>query len=293
MSRVVLRSDGDPTLAFRPSPRASTSIFAAESHLFGIENGGAVIERMLELFLEHPTPYLFKIDPDTAIHRCFQYLPDRGGLFGTPQGEKDTPSIQGGCMGFTLDAAERILKSEMLRDDRLRGPAEFIDDSPYFVRMAHRADSPRTGKLRLDRGLDRDRIGNSHGSVRRSQQRLAPAASESRSPLRGDPSPLRFLVKSKGFAPASIGRSRVPNAARSPPDRHLRRGLPLADHRLPSRSASSSFSRRCDEVPNSLLGSPGSWPRQLRHVPTRTPGSSWLALRSRARGPTTSGFSTR
>lgn len=138
-SRVILRSDGDtdprlPLLATRHN-----ADFRCESRLFSIENGGAVIERMLEIFLERPTPYLFKIDPDTVIHRRFKYLPVRSGLFGTPQTEQETPSIQGGCMGFTRDAAVQILQSEMLRDSRLREPAKFINDSPYFVRMAHRA----------------------------------------------------------------------------------------------------------------------------------------------------------
>jgi hypothetical protein len=94
---------------------------------------------MLVIFLENPTRYLFKIDPDTVIHRRFKYLPVRSGLFGTLQLEHETPSVQGGCLGFTRDAAERILRSGMLRDRRLREPAKFIDDSPYFVRMAHRA----------------------------------------------------------------------------------------------------------------------------------------------------------
>jgi hypothetical protein len=138
-SRVILRSDGDldhrlPTLA-----RRNDADFRGESRLFGIENGGAVIERMLVLFLEEPTRYLFKIDPDTVIHRRFKYLPVRSGLFGTLQTERETPSIQGGCVGFTRDAAEQILQSGMLRDCRLRAPAKFVDDSPYFVRMAHRA----------------------------------------------------------------------------------------------------------------------------------------------------------
>jgi hypothetical protein len=43
-------------------------------------------------------------------------------------------------MGFTRDAAEQILQSQMLRDTRLREPAKFINDSPYFFRMAHRAN---------------------------------------------------------------------------------------------------------------------------------------------------------
>ena len=50
--------------------------------------------------------------------------------------EQETPSIQGGCMGFTLDSAEQILSSGMLRDSRLKDPAKFINDSPYFFRMS-------------------------------------------------------------------------------------------------------------------------------------------------------------
>jgi hypothetical protein len=139
-SRVVLRSDGDPDRRFPILARRNHVDFRAESRLFTIENGGAVIERMLVLFLEKPTRYLFKIDPDTVIHRRFQYLPVRNGLFGTLQTPQETPSIQGGCMGFTRDAVEQILQSEMLRDRRLREPARFINDSAYFVRMTDRAN---------------------------------------------------------------------------------------------------------------------------------------------------------
>ena len=138
-SRVILRSDGDPDPRFPILARRNKVDFRSESRLFTIENGGAVIERMLELFLEKPTRYLFKIDPDTVIHRRFEYLPVRNGLFGTLQLEHESPSIQGGCVGFTRDATEQILHSQMLRDRRLKEPAKFIDDSPYFFRMAHRA----------------------------------------------------------------------------------------------------------------------------------------------------------
>jgi hypothetical protein len=139
-SRVILRSDGDPDPRFPILAKHNHVHFRGESRLFGIENGGAVIERMLVLFLEQPTRYLFKIDPDTVIHRRFQYLPVRSGVFGTTQTEQETPSIQGGCMGFTRDAVEQILQSKMLRDQRLREPAKFIDDSPYFFRMTDRAN---------------------------------------------------------------------------------------------------------------------------------------------------------
>ncbi len=139
-SRVILRSDGDPDPRFPILAKRYQADFHGELRLFGIENGGAVIERMLLLFFEKPSRYLLKIDPDTVIHRRFHYLPVRSGVFGTLQTEQVTPSIQGGCMGFTWDAAKQILQSEMLRDRRLTEPAKFINDSPYFLRMTDRAN---------------------------------------------------------------------------------------------------------------------------------------------------------
>jgi hypothetical protein len=139
-SPVILRSDGDPDPRLPILAKDYKVDFHNEERLFGIENGGAIIERMLELFFAKPTPYLFKIDPDTVIHRRFQYLPVRSGLFGTPQCEDETPSIQGGCLGFTRDAAEQILQSKLLRDSRLREPEKFSNESFLFLRMAHRAN---------------------------------------------------------------------------------------------------------------------------------------------------------
>ena len=71
-SRVILRSDGDPDPRLPILAEHHNADFREESRLFKIENGGAVIERMLELFSEKPTRYLFKIDPDTVIHRRFR-----------------------------------------------------------------------------------------------------------------------------------------------------------------------------------------------------------------------------
>lgn len=139
-SRVILRSDGDPDPRLPVLARHNTIDFRSESRLFGIESGGAVIERMLGLFMEKPTRYLLKIDPDTVIHRPFHYLPVRSGLFGTLQTVPETPAIQGGCMGFTRDTAEQILQSGLLRDFRLTQPAKFINDSRYFFRMSDRAN---------------------------------------------------------------------------------------------------------------------------------------------------------
>ena len=139
-SHVIFRSDGDPDPRFASLAEHNNVDFRGEPRLFGIENGGAIIERMFVIFLEKPTPYLFKIDPDTVIHHRFKYLPIRSGVFGTLQCEIESPSIQGGCMGFTQDSVEQMLASGLLRDSSLKEPARFINDSLYFLRMAERAE---------------------------------------------------------------------------------------------------------------------------------------------------------
>src|SRR2546423_1713210 len=52
--RVILRSDGDSDPRFDLLARRHRVDFHAERRLFGIENGGAVIERMFVLLLERP-----------------------------------------------------------------------------------------------------------------------------------------------------------------------------------------------------------------------------------------------
>lgn len=139
-ARVVVRSDGDDDARYRILVNHYGVDYRAEQRLFPVENGGAVVERMLEIFLERPTAYLFKIDPDTAVHRRFHYLPTQNGLFGTLQGDPGYVSVQGGCMGFTADAAERIARSGMLQDPRLKNPQAHRRSSRYVEILARRAD---------------------------------------------------------------------------------------------------------------------------------------------------------
>lgn len=150
-ARVIVRSDGDgdqrhPELIGRYGVE-----YHAEPRLFPVENGGAVIARMLELFLQRPTRYLFKIDPDTMIHRRFRYLPAHDALFGTLQGRRGFRSVQGGCMGLTLPVAERILASRLLENHDLRHPQACRDRSPYWKILARRAD--RVGLASFDWAL--------------------------------------------------------------------------------------------------------------------------------------------
>ncbi len=95
--------------------------------------------RILELYLNHPSRVLFKMDTDTYFLRRFDYLPKDNGIFGSVQKSRDgCKSIQGDGMGFTLDAARAIWQSNLLLDSRLYRPFDFEDESPYFRSMARR-----------------------------------------------------------------------------------------------------------------------------------------------------------
>ena len=121
-ARVVVRSDGDCDPRLAGLARLHGAAFRLEERLFPVENGGRLVHRMLEMYLEEPTPHLFKLDPDTEIHRRFEYLPRRSGHFGTLQGEPGARAIQGGCMGFTRDAAQALHDSRLLLSPRLSAP---------------------------------------------------------------------------------------------------------------------------------------------------------------------------
>jgi hypothetical protein len=139
-AHVIIRSDGDndpryPALAARHGTE-----YRAETRLFPVENGGAAIARMLELFLERPSRFLLKIDPDTVVHRRFAYLPTQSGHFGTVMGAPGSLAVQGGCIGLTIDAVRRIDKSGLLRHPDLKNPGIRRHESSYWRILARRAE---------------------------------------------------------------------------------------------------------------------------------------------------------
>jgi hypothetical protein len=150
-ARVLVRSDGDSDPRHDGLASRYGADFRREPRLFPVENGGAVMERMFELFGERPTPYLFKIDPDTVVQRRFRFLPARDGYFGTLQGAPGYVSIQGGCLGFTAAAAATFAGSDLLRDPRLACPQAHRESGRYWEKMARRAD--KLGLSSFDWGL--------------------------------------------------------------------------------------------------------------------------------------------
>jgi hypothetical protein len=131
-SRLILRADGDPN----PDIAKIAEEYQAEFHygerLFIIEKGGQIVHEMLRIFLEkNETRYLFKIDPDTRIVRPFNELPDIPCVFGSVQHQGELFSIQGGCLGITLDIAQEFYKSGFFLDAALgnRPPPWVLNDS--------------------------------------------------------------------------------------------------------------------------------------------------------------------
>lgn len=133
-SPVTVVSDGDDRRVWRRLARRYGFTYRAGEYLYGVESGGAVLDRQFELMLATPARWLVKLDADSRVHRRFRKLPVETGLYCTPewevQGEAlDPPCPQGGCHLFTRDAAERIHASGLMRDDRLRDYAATYADN--------------------------------------------------------------------------------------------------------------------------------------------------------------------
>ncbi len=120
-ARVVVIADGDDDPNLPAIARDHAAEFLAGDRLFPLHHGGKVVHRMLEVFLDRPCAYLFKVDPDTGIHRRFRHLPRLDGFFGSLQVSQNgwLTSLQGGCVGHTLAAVRTLAASQLLLDPRL------------------------------------------------------------------------------------------------------------------------------------------------------------------------------
>ena len=86
----------------------------AGRHLYGVASGGLVVQAHLEAFLGTAARWWLKVDPDTVVRRPFASLPEEVCFFGTLQDGRPGPSLQGGCIGGTRDAARSLAGSRVL-----------------------------------------------------------------------------------------------------------------------------------------------------------------------------------
>lgn len=142
---IIVRADGDddPRIAEVGGAFGAEVIYG--EWLFTIAQGGRIVDEMLRLFLRAPTRWLFKIDPDTRVHRPFARLPAVDCIFGTVQQQGGLFSIQGGCVGFTAGAAERLHASGAARD-----PALARVPPPWAFNRALRARPVQRGLTSVD-----------------------------------------------------------------------------------------------------------------------------------------------
>jgi hypothetical protein len=137
-SHVVLLPDGTHT-AGRPWPDVGVSVRSNEERLYAVENGGLVVQRHLEAFLDSGARWWFKVDPDTVVWRRFGSLPDGICFFGTMQGGRPGPSLQGGCIGGTQAAARALLESAALLSPALLDPeSSWAHGNPFLLARAAR-----------------------------------------------------------------------------------------------------------------------------------------------------------
>ena len=147
-ARTIVRSDGDDDPRHEQLVGRYGVEYRAEQRLFTIVHGGAIVQRMFDIFFERPSRFLFKIDPDTVVHRRFRYLPARSGHFGTVQDCYGSRAVQGGCMGYTVEAASALAESGLLRHPDLRRPHASRQTSNFWNILARRAE--RAGLASFD-----------------------------------------------------------------------------------------------------------------------------------------------
>jgi hypothetical protein len=125
-ARVILVSDGDDDPRHAALAGRCGAEYVRGERLSAVRRGGQVVQRMLDLFLQRPSPWLFRIDTDTRVHRRFRWLPAGTCVFGTLEHETqahheplDPPCVQGGCIGFTRSAVELLASSRVFASPAL------------------------------------------------------------------------------------------------------------------------------------------------------------------------------
>ena len=131
--RVVLLAEGSTD----GWPTGDGIVVEHAGRLYPAGLGGAVVERHLEAFLDSGARWWFKVDPDTVAWRALASLPRERCFFGTVQGGKPLPSLQGGCVGGVRKAASALLRSGALRADALREPGRsWAEGNPNLLARA-------------------------------------------------------------------------------------------------------------------------------------------------------------
>lgn len=129
-ARIIVDVDGDPD----PNWQRLETLHRAEVYygerLFLLPRGGEIVSRMVRRHLTDPDNrrWLFRIDTDTEIRRQFRQLPDADYFGSYSEG-----LVQGGCIGMTRDALQKIENSRCLERPDLRIASTWQRGNPIIA----------------------------------------------------------------------------------------------------------------------------------------------------------------
>ncbi len=141
-ARVLLISDGDSDPRLRRLERRFNTRLVCGTSMYATEFGGRMLQRNFKLFLEAPTAYWIKIDPDTHCHRRLKGVPTVDGLFGTLRDDAchddapNYPVVQGGFVGMSQRLVRQIVLSGELERQELTDFAGTYAVNPFVVARA-------------------------------------------------------------------------------------------------------------------------------------------------------------
>lgn len=144
-SRICLVSDGDPDPRYPALARRFRAEYTEGERLYAVGCGGRMHQRMLDLYLAAPAPWLVKVDTDARFHRRLRHAPSGRAVFGTLEHRTvgtgtllDPPNIHGGVLGITLEAARDLRDSGVFLSPELLDPASSWASCPdALLRASH------------------------------------------------------------------------------------------------------------------------------------------------------------
>lgn len=124
-SPIQVISDGDPNPKYLDLANKFDVLYISGERLFVVDRGGDLVQRLFKHFLEQPTDFLIKIDPDTNVIMRLSLLPSPTalGVYGSViESEDGLRAVQGGCMIFPRATAEKMFDSKLFLSDELKPP---------------------------------------------------------------------------------------------------------------------------------------------------------------------------
>lgn len=129
-ARIVVDVDGDQDPGWKRLETLHRAEVYYGERLFLLARGGAIVNRMLRHHLDDPEGrrWIFRIDTDTEIRRRFNYLPEADYFGSYVEG-----LVQGGFIGMTREALQRIERSRCLERPDLRIASTWQRGNPIIA----------------------------------------------------------------------------------------------------------------------------------------------------------------